>query len=80
MLLDYINEAMRRAHYELLEDDGTYYGEITGLRGVYANASTLERCRQQLQEVLEGWLFVRLRRNLPVPTLRGISLNLKKVA
>ena len=31
---------MRRATYEILED-GTYYGEIEGFEGVYANHETL---------------------------------------
>ena len=75
MLIEYVQEAMRRARYVILEDDESYYGEIPGLRGVYANARTLETCREELQEVLEGWLFIRLRRNLPIPTLRGISLS-----
>lgn len=28
MLTEYIRAAMRRARYEILEDDGTFYGEI----------------------------------------------------
>lgn len=37
MLTEYIHAAMRRATYEILSD-GTFYGEIPGLQGVYANA------------------------------------------
>lgn len=55
MLTSYIAAAMRRAHYELLSD-GTFYGEIPGFQGVYANEDTLEACREVLQEVLGGWL------------------------
>ncbi len=53
MLTEYIRAAMRLAHYEILEDDGSFYGEIPGIPGVYANATTLEACRDELQEVLE---------------------------
>ena len=49
MLTDYIFAAMRHAHYEILEDE-TYYGEIPGLQGVYANADSLEECRDELQD------------------------------
>ena len=28
MLLEYIQAALRRARYEILPDDGSYYGEI----------------------------------------------------
>ncbi len=52
MLMNYIWTAMRRARYEILLDDGTFYGEIPGLDGVYGNAGTLEACREELEEVL----------------------------
>lgn len=74
ILTDYIAAAMRRARYELLED-GTYYGEIPGFQGVYANEPTLEACRQSLQEALEGWLLLGLRLGHTLPEVDGISLN-----
>jgi predicted RNase H-like HicB family nuclease len=59
MLTDYIRAAMHRARYEILLDDGTFYGEIPGFDGVYANADTLEACREELREVLEEWILLR---------------------
>jgi predicted RNase H-like HicB family nuclease len=76
MLTDYIRAAMRRARYEILEDDGTFYGEIPGFNGVWANADTPEGCREELEEVLEGWIVLSLSRNLPLPTVDGISLEI----
>lgn len=58
MLTRYIEAAMSHAHYEILED-GSYYGEISVCPGVWANESTLEECRNILQEVLEEWLWLR---------------------
>lgn len=58
MLTVYIAEAMSRATYKILED-GTYFGEIPNLRGVWANEATLEGCRKVLQEVLEEWLLLK---------------------
>ncbi|MHB0876231.1 MAG: type II toxin-antitoxin system HicB family antitoxin [Anaerolineae bacterium] len=75
MLTSYICAAMRRAVYEILPD-GTYYGEIPGLQGVYANAETLEACRDQLQEVLEGWIVLGLSLGHPLPEVDGISLTI----
>ena len=60
MLVDYIRSAMRWAKYEILSDDGTYYGEIPGFDGVYANADALEVCREELEEVLEEWILFRV--------------------
>ena len=60
MLTAYISAAMDRARYKII-DDRTYFGEIPSLRGVWANAKTLEGCREELQEVLEDWLVLKLR-------------------
>ena len=64
----YIQAAMRRAKYQILPDDNSYYGEIPGFEGVFANASTLEECREQLVEVLKDWVFIglALRHSLPI--------------
>jgi predicted RNase H-like HicB family nuclease len=69
---------MRQAHYEIIED-GTYYGEIEGLPGVYANAETLEDCRDLLQEVLEGWIVLGLRLGHQLPAVDGLQLDLIEV-
>lgn len=76
MLTGYIRAAMRRARYEILEDDGTFYGEIPDFDGVWANAESLEGCRDELEEVLEGWIVLSLSKNLPLPTVEGISLEI----
>jgi predicted RNase H-like HicB family nuclease len=67
MLTGYIRAAMRKAHYEILPDDGSFYGEIEGFQGVYANADTLEACRDELEEVLEEWILLRVSRQLDLP-------------
>ena len=80
MLREYVRGAMHQAYYELLEDDGTYYGEIPKFEGVYANAETLERCREELEEVLEEWVLFRVSRNLALPKVDGIELRIRSVS
>jgi predicted RNase H-like HicB family nuclease len=80
MLTNYIRASMRLAKYEILSDDGTFYGEIPGFDGVYANADTLEACRDELEEVLEEWILFRISRNLSLPIVDGIELIIKEVA
>ncbi|MGP0064069.1 MAG: type II toxin-antitoxin system HicB family antitoxin [Isosphaeraceae bacterium] len=80
MILEYIQSALRHAKYEILPDDGSYYGEIPECNGVYANATTLEDCREELREVLEGWVLFRVHRNLPLPAIDGIELIIQEVA
>ena len=80
MLTKYIRAALHQARYEILADDGSFYGEIPVCNGVYANAATLEDCREQLEEVLEEWILFRVSRNLPLPAIDGIELTIKEVA
>jgi predicted RNase H-like HicB family nuclease len=80
MLSQYIQAAMRQAKYEILSDDGSFYGEIPDFQGVYANAATLEDCREELAEVLEEWIVFRLSRNLSLPVVNGLRLAVEKVA
>src|ERR1035437_1499123 len=79
MVTKYLRTAMRGAKYELLEEGG-YYGSIPGFDGVWADAVSLEECRDELEEVLEEWLLFRLSRQLPVPILDGIDLVVREVA
>jgi predicted RNase H-like HicB family nuclease len=66
MLTNYIQAALNRAKYELL-DDGTFYAEVPELQGLYANAPTLESCRDELKKSLEEWIVLglQLRHNIP---------------
>lgn len=80
MLTEYIQAAMRQARYEILSDDGSFYGEIPGFQGVWANAATLEDCRNELVEVLEEWIFLHLTDNTPLPVIDGLKLSVEKVS
>jgi len=75
MLAEYIDKAMEQAVYEIIEDEGTYWGEIPGLQGVWARHATLEGCRRELREALSDWLALRLRLGLPIPVVAGIDLS-----
>lgn len=80
MLQQYMKAAMKKARYEILPDDSTFYGEIAGFDGVYANADTLEECRDELEEVLEGWILLRISLHYPLPTIDDITLTIGEVA
>lgn len=76
MITEYINAAMRKARYEILEVDKTYYGEIPGFKGLYANENTLEECRTELEDTLEDWILISIAKNLPLPVIDGIELKI----
>ena len=67
LIAQYVEAALSRAKYELIEDEEPYYGEVPELEGVWATGKTLEECRHNLAEVIDGWLVVRLRKGLDIP-------------
>jgi len=69
VITEYIEAALARAKYEIIEDEQLYYGEVPGLDGVWATGKTLEECRKNLAEVIDGWIVVRLRKGLPIPPI-----------
>jgi len=79
MLFKYIQKALKKAHYKML-DDGTWFAEIPGFEGVWANAKTVEECRNELQEVLEEWLVLKIRDRDPIPAVEGVEIRVKEAA
>ncbi len=74
MLTRYIEEAMKQAVYEKLED-GTYWGEMRICPGTNAHAKTLSQCQEELREVLEEWVLQNLHDDIPLPVIAEIDLN-----
>jgi predicted RNase H-like HicB family nuclease len=60
MLTKFIEQKLKTARYKILTDS-SYFGQIPSVRGVWANAKTLEGCRAELQEVLEDWVLLKVR-------------------
>ena len=75
MLAHYLDVAMEMAQYEILEEDGAYWGEIPGLQGVWARHQTLAGCQRELREALSDWVALRLRLGLRIPELAQVNLN-----
>jgi len=71
MIIEYVETALAQAKYEIIDDAEPYYGEIPELQGVWASGGTLEECRHNLKEVIEGWIIVRLRKGLSIPPIDG---------
>ncbi len=66
MISKFIEQKLRMAKYKLLTD-GTFFAEVPSIRGVWANAKTLEKYREELAEVLEDWLFLNIREKRSIP-------------
>jgi predicted RNase H-like HicB family nuclease len=75
MILQYIEKALAHARYDVIKDEEPYYGEVPELPGVWATGKTLEECRRNLIEVIDGWIIVRLRRGLPIPPIDNCAIE-----
>jgi predicted RNase H-like HicB family nuclease len=80
MLSNYLHAAAQHATYEILPEDGDFYGEIALCPGVHATGKTLENCRASLLAALEDWVFFRIHRHLPLPVIDGVELSVKAEA
>ena len=76
MLNEFLVENLAKAQYKILKNK-EYFGEISGLRGVWASANNLEDCRVQLKEVLEDWLLLKISMQENVP---GFKLKIDRRA
>jgi predicted RNase H-like HicB family nuclease len=74
MFAEYIQAALWRAEYKVIED-GTYMATVEGLRGVIAIGDTVEECRQDLIEVVDGWVALRLKMGDGVPSIDGVTID-----
>ncbi|MDP1615448.1 MAG: type II toxin-antitoxin system HicB family antitoxin [Methylococcales bacterium] len=79
MIEEYIKAAMNTAHYEIIEDEEPYYGEIPELKGVWASGKTLEGCRDNLHDNLKGWILIRTSQGMEIPEINGCKVITPKV-
>ena len=73
LLAEYIEISMKDAIFKVL-CDGTYFAEIPGFEGAWANSDTLEGCRQEMKEVLEDWILLGIKLGHPIPIVGSIDL------
>lgn len=74
MIHEYIESAIKKAKYKQIED-GSWFAEIPGFEGVWSNAHTLEECRQELIDVVEEWLILKLRDSDSIPEVDGKTIK-----
>ncbi len=75
MLLDYLRAGMAQAHYEMIEDEDPFYGEIPGVDGVWATGKSLEECRERLAAALEDWVLFSIVQGDELPVLGTVRLS-----
>ncbi|MGK7887056.1 MAG: type II toxin-antitoxin system HicB family antitoxin [Crocosphaera sp.] len=79
LLVDYCEKALKKAKYKQLKD-GTWFAEIDGFQGVWGNGLTIEECRQDLLEVLEEWIILKLQDGDTLPIVDNLELKVTTVS
>jgi predicted RNase H-like HicB family nuclease len=75
MFAEYIQAALERAEYEIIDDSEPYYAHVPGLPGMWATGKTSEECRKGLISVIEGWIVLGLRLGHPIPSINGHTID-----
>ena len=78
MLFEYAQKAIEKAVYKRLAN-GTWFAEIPGFPGVWANGRTVEACRKELWGVLEEWIILKLRDRESIPKIGGVTVRIREV-
>jgi predicted RNase H-like HicB family nuclease len=76
MFAEYIQAALARAEYEVINDPNPYYAHVPGLEGVWATGKTFEECRKELIENIEEWIAIRLRHGFSIPPIDGHTIEI----
>ncbi len=76
ILTGYIDSALSHAEYDKLEVV-TFYGSIPICKGIIAFKKTLRECENELQSVLEEWIFIGLKLGHQLPVIDGFDLNME---
>ncbi len=79
LLVDYCEKALKKAKYKQL-NDGTWFAEIDGFQGVWGNGLTIEECRQDLLEVLEEWIILKLQDGDTLPIVDDLEIKVTTVS
>ncbi len=74
MFAEYIQAALEKAEYEVIDNPEPFYAHVPGLVGVWATGKTVEDCRKELIEVIEEWIFAKLQWGQPIPPMGGLTI------
>lgn len=78
ILTRYVEAAMGVAVAER-DDSGEWYAEIPACRGVWATGANRASCLDELREVLEEWLVLKLRDGDDIPSIHGADLRVEHI-
>ena len=71
MMQEWLDAAMERAEFEVIENDPPWFGSVPECQGAWAVGDSEASCRTELREALESWALLGLRFGDRIPTLGG---------
>ncbi len=74
MSTEYIQKVLEKAEYKKLADR-TWFAEIPGFEGVWANSKTVEGCRREIVEALEEWIVLKPRDRDLIPAIESHEIR-----
>jgi predicted RNase H-like HicB family nuclease len=74
MLTDYLRAALAHPKIEKLETGG-FFLSLAAFPGVWADGETIEEAQGELEDVLEEWIILSLRRGDALPVVGSYDLN-----
>ena len=75
MFTQYIATVMESAIIEKIDDPMPFLATVPEFKGVWAQGKTRREALSELQEVLEEWILLKIRKQQFVPTRKSYDLN-----
>jgi predicted RNase H-like HicB family nuclease len=72
-LREYIRSALELAEH-VTDEDGVVIARVPNTNGFYAQGSSVEIARTELEDVIEGNILLALQLKLPIPTLPNFTI------
>ena len=72
---DYVDAAVASARFERIEGGQKVYAEIPSFRGVWAQGRTRQEVREELRNVLKGWIELQMERGCDLPSINGVTFK-----
>lgn len=72
---DYIDAALTTARFEKIDRGQIIYAEIPAFRGVWARGQTRQQVKEELRNVLKGWIELEIERGSELPSVKGATFT-----
>ena len=73
---DYVQAALKRAHYEVDEND-VVVAHVPNASGFFSQGESFEEARDNLRDAIEGNVILALQLGLPIPPIEDIVIEVQ---